>query len=95
MSLTTEDILKIANLARLEANESATAKYVKDLSNIFNLVAEMEKVDTSSIKPMAHPMAATQRLRPDEITEPNQRELFQSIAPEVKVGLYLVPKVIE
>lgn len=95
MALNSDDVKKIANLARLEINDTVTSKYVKELTNILNLVAEMDKIDTNAILPMAHPMAATQLLRSDEVTELNQRELFQGIAPEVKAGLYLVPKVIE
>lgn len=95
MVLTHENVLKIAHLARLAIEETAIPKYANELSNILELVAQMNEVDTGEILPMTHPLAESQRLRLDIITETNQRELFQSIAPLVKAGLYLVPKVIE
>lgn len=95
MSLTPEEVTKIAHLARLNVSASDLACYTPQLSNIFDLVAHMDEVDTSQVEPLAHPLDLPQRLRPDTISEANQRELFQSLAPEVKVGLYLVPKVIE
>ena len=67
----------------------------KSVSNIFDLVEQLGEADTSNISPMAHPLDAHQRLRPDVVTETNQRELFQSIAPETVDGIYLVPQVIE
>lgn len=95
MSLTPAEVKKIAHLARLNVSESDLAYYTPQLSNILDFVAHMNEIDTSSVEPLAHPLDLPQRLRPDNISESNQRELFQSIAPEVKVGLYLVPKVIE
>lgn len=95
MSLNETDIKKIAHLARLGISEHDIPKYSKELSNILDFVEQMNKIDTSNITPMAHPLDVAQRLRPDDITEPNQRELFQSIAPLVEAGLYLVPQVIE
>jgi aspartyl-tRNA(Asn)/glutamyl-tRNA(Gln) amidotransferase subunit C len=68
---------------------------VRDLSRILEFVEQMNKVNTTGIKPMAHPLEAIQRLRPDEITETNQREIFQSGAPQIEAGVYLVPKVID
>lgn len=95
MPLNREDVLKIAHLARLAIDEEAVPKYARELSNILEFVEQMNQVDTKGILPMAHPQALTQRLRPDEITEKDQRELFQKIAPSAKAGLYIVPKVIE
>src|SRR5690349_5701324 len=95
MSLTSEEVKKIAHLARLNVSASDLAYYTPQLSNILDLVAHMNEIDTSAVEVLAHPLDLPQRLRPDQISETNQRELFQSIAPEVKVGLYLVPKVIE
>lgn len=95
MTLTAENVLKIAHLARLGIESQEIPKYSRELSNIFELVAQMNAIDTSAILPMAHPLAEPQRLRLDELSEVNQRELFQAIAPLVKMGLYLVPKVIE
>ena len=69
--------------------------YVRDLSSILNFVEQMSAVDTERVSPLAHPLDQAQRLRPDLVNEENQRELFQSLAPQVEAGLYLVPKVIE
>lgn len=95
MSITPEEVLKIANLARLQIKADEVEQYAKDLSSIIGLVEQMNAVDTKDILPMAHPLDATQRLRKDEVREENQRERFQSVAPAAEKGLYLVPKVIE
>lgn len=95
MSLTRSDVESIAHLARLALSEADIAHYARDLSSILEFVAQMNKVDTAGVVPMAHPSDTCQRLRPDVVTEVDQRELFQSIAPQVEAGLYLVPKVIE
>jgi len=95
MSISPEEVLKIANLARLQIKQDEVEQYATDLSNIIKLVEQMNTVDTKDILPMAHPLDATQRLREDKVTEENQREKFQSIAPSAEKGLYLVPKVIE
>jgi len=95
MSLDSEQIKKIANLAKLQIEESDIPGYAKNLSNILELVAQMDSVNTDEVSPMAHPMDAVQRLRVDEVTESDQREQFQQHAPKVEDGLFLVPKVIE
>jgi len=95
MSLDRSDIDKIAHLARLAIAPDQSERYAADLSNILTLVAQMDAVDTAGVAPMAHPLHMAQRLRPDQPTEPNQREHFQSIAPLTQDGLYLVPKVID
>lgn len=95
MSLAAEDVKKIAHLARLAISEHDIPLYAKNLSNIFALVDAMNQVDTSAVEPMAHPLNVTQRLREDVVSEPNQREQFQALAPATEAGLYLVPKVIE
>ena len=95
MSLTTEEVKKIAYLARLGIVEKDVETYAKDLSSILDLMTQMSETNTDSVKPMAHPMDQTQRLRADSVTETNQREHFQAIAPQVESGLYLVPKVID
>ena len=69
--------------------------YARNLSDILALVEQLNAVDTAGVEPMAHPLDATQRLRPDEVTETDEREAFQAIAPQTEAGLYLVPKVIE
>lgn len=95
MSLERSDVEKIAHLARLAIDEEQIPVYARELSKILELVEQMNAVDTSGVVPMAHPLEVAQRLRPDEVTEPDQREHFQRIAPAVEDGLYLVPKVIE
>ena len=89
------DVKKIAHLARLAIDEADIPLYAANLSNILQLVAQMDSIDTAAVKPMAHPLDEVQRLREDEVTEPNQREHFQLCAPLTEDGLYLVPKVIE
>lgn len=95
MALDNTTVQSIARLARLQIDESETEKYRSELSNILDLVAQMEACDTSGVEPMTHPFDATLRLREDEVTEDNQRERFQALAPSSESGLYLVPKVIE
>jgi aspartyl-tRNA(Asn)/glutamyl-tRNA(Gln) amidotransferase subunit C len=96
MSLNRQDIDKIAQLARLALTESEVPAYVENLSRIMTLVGELERADTSQVEPMAHPLPGQrQRLRADEVTGSDQRELFQRNAPQVEAGLYLVPRVIE
>lgn len=95
MSLDNKTVEDIARLARLEVEPAEVEKYRQELSNILALVAQMEAVDTTHIEPMTHPFDATLRMRPDDITESNQREKFQSIAPSTEAGLYLVPKVLD
>ncbi len=95
MALTPQDIRKIANLARLHVDENEVEQYQHDLSRILEFVEQMNQVDVGNIEPMAHPQDLAQRLRNDQVTETDQREKFQSIAPATQDGLYLVPKVIE
>ncbi len=95
MSLERSDVEQIARLARLAVSEEELDSVASGLSNILDLVAQMESADTSGVEPMAHPLHMVQRLRTDEVTEQNQREKFQSVAPQVEDGLYLVPRVIE
>lgn len=95
MSLDADEVKKIAYLARLKIEEADIPGYVSSLSDILDLVAQMNAVDTAGMTPMSHPLDAVQRLREDVVTEGNQRELFQAIAPKTEDGLYLVPKVIE
>ncbi len=95
MSLTTDDVNQIAYLARLGIDHQDTSSYTQNLSDMLELVAQMQAVNTENIEPMAHPLDNIQRLRPDIITETNQRDAFQTIAPQVEDKLYLVPKVID
>ncbi len=95
MSFSVADIEKTAQLARLSVTEEDCSFYAEQLNRIFELVEQMSAIDTDKIEPMAHPQDIALRLREDEVSEQNQRELFQSVAPETEQGLYLVPKVIE
>ncbi len=95
MSLDAEDVKKIAVLARLKIEPDDIPGYATNLSNILDLVEQMNTVDTEGVIPMSHPMDAVQRLREDKVTETDQHERFQKIAPLTQDGLYLVPKVIE
>ncbi len=95
MSLNCQEVEKIAHLARLAVSDEALEKYRLELSKILDLVEQLNQVDTQGVLPMAHPFEVDQRLRDDEVTEENQRALFQASAPLVENGLYLVPKVIE
>jgi len=95
MALSPEEVRKIARLARLSVSDDEVAAYAGELTSILELVDRMERVDTTGVAPMAHPQHATQRLRPDAVTEPDRRERYQRIAPAVERGLYLVPRVVD
>ena len=95
MSLQRSDVEKIAHLARLMVSADELDAVASDLSNILDLVEKMNRVDTSGVEPMSHPLHMSQRLRDDRVSESDQRDYFQSIAPLTEEGLYLVPKVIE
>jgi aspartyl-tRNA(Asn)/glutamyl-tRNA(Gln) amidotransferase subunit C len=95
MELTEADIKRIAGLARIAMSDQETETIRGELSNIFRLIETMQAVDTTNVAPMSHSQGMTQRLREDRVTEADQRELLQSIAPQVEAGLYLVPKVFE
>jgi aspartyl-tRNA(Asn)/glutamyl-tRNA(Gln) amidotransferase subunit C len=95
MALERTEVEKIAHLARLGLNEAEIPQTTATLNNILGLIDAMQAVDTSGVEPLAHPLETTQRLRADEVTEHNQRDAYQAIAPAVENGLYLVPKVIE
>ena len=96
MALTREQIENIAHLARLALQPAELAVYQQSLSSIFDFVGELDRADTASVAPMAHPLPGqTQRLRADVVTEADHREIYQGNASQVAAGLYLVPKVIE
>ena len=95
MSLELSDVKRIAHLARIEIDDADAQTALQQLSGILGLIEEMQAVNTDGIEPMSHSQDVVQRMREDVVTESNQRELFQSIAPAVENGLYLVPKVIE
>lgn len=95
MSLDTDDIKAIAKLARLKIDEADVPLYATNLSNILDLVEQMNSVNTEGVVPMSHPLELVQRLREDVVTETDQRDEFQNVAPATQDGLYLVPRVIE
>ena len=99
MALILQDIERVANLARLNLRPDETERTLSQLNGFFNLVAQMEAVNTDGVKPLAHPAAVlgevALRLRDDIVSETNQREASQASAPAVERGLFLVPKVIE
>jgi aspartyl-tRNA(Asn)/glutamyl-tRNA(Gln) amidotransferase subunit C len=95
MAIEQEEIEKIADLARVRISGQQIGEVTQRITEILGMVDQLQAVDTAGIEPMANPLDATQRLRADEVTEVNQREAFQAIAPAVENGLYLVPIVIE
>ncbi|MDO5687361.1 MAG: Asp-tRNA(Asn)/Glu-tRNA(Gln) amidotransferase subunit GatC [Neisseria sp.] len=95
MALTLSDVEKIARLSRLALSDAEQAKILEQLNGIFGLIAKMQAVDTDGVEPLSHPHEGAQRLREDVVSESDRREDFQAIAPQVRDGLYLVPKVIE
>jgi len=95
MLLSLDDVRRIAQLARLQINDTEAEQVLAQLRAIFALIDELQAVDTRGVEPMSHAQGAALRLREDRVTEPDQHELFQSIAPQAEAGLYLVPKVIE
>ncbi|WP_020558121.1 Asp-tRNA(Asn)/Glu-tRNA(Gln) amidotransferase subunit GatC [Thiofilum flexile] len=95
MSISIDEVKKVANLARLAVSEDKVSEYANSLSNILVLADQLEAVDTTGILPLANPHDALQRLREDVVTETNHRAEYQKIAPEVEDGLYLVPQVID
>ena len=95
MSLSKSEVENVAHLARLEVSPGEIEGVVQNLSRIIDFVAQLQGADTEDVLPMAHPLDMHQRLRPDLVTEADQRELYQANASAVEAGLYLVPKVIE
>lgn len=95
MSLTADQVRNVARLARLGVDESQIDDYADELSSIVDVFARLQAVDTDNVAPMSHPLDLTARLRPDVVTEIDQRGAFQAVAPAVEDGVYLVPKVIE
>jgi len=95
MSLDKKDVESIALLARLETNSDQVEETASQLSSILEFVDQMNAVDTTGVEPIAHPLDLVARTREDVVTETNQRDHFQAIAPKTQDGLYLVPKVIE
>jgi aspartyl-tRNA(Asn)/glutamyl-tRNA(Gln) amidotransferase subunit C len=95
VSINSDEVRRVAQLARIEVSADQLTAYAGELSTILALVAQLEQADTDRVPPLAHPIEASQRLRADEVTETDRRRRFQAIAPAVQDGLYRVPKVIE
>ena len=95
MAIEQGEIEKIAELARIRISDEEIGQVTQRITEILQMVDQLQAVDTHDLEPMANPLDATQRLRPDEVTQSNRRDAFQAIAPAVENGLYLVPKVIE
>jgi aspartyl-tRNA(Asn)/glutamyl-tRNA(Gln) amidotransferase subunit C len=95
VTISRADIEKVAVLARIRLDDEQIPALENDLSNILSLVDQLSAANTDNVEPLAHPLDAVQRLRADVVTENNQREAFQAIAPATESGLYLVPRVIE
>jgi len=95
MSLNSQDVSRIARLARIELSATENDATRDQLNGILGFIEQLQAVNTDGIEPMAHAVDVVQRLRPDAVTEPDRREDFQSVAPDVEAGCYLVPRVIE
>lgn len=95
MPLGPDDVRRVAQLARIRLEQAEAGPMLAELNAILGLIEQMQAVDTEGVEPMSHPRDVAQRLRPDEVTEPNRREALLALAPRAERGLYLVPKVIE
>ncbi len=95
MSLSDDQVRRIARLARIAVRDEESAAVIDRINRVLALVEQIRVVDTTAIEPMAHPLDAAQRLRVDEVTESDRREANQAVAPAVQDGLYLVPRVLE
>lgn len=95
MSLSNDQVGHIARLARIALSDTELDATRAKLNGIFELIEQMQAVDTTGVEPMSHPQELATRLRPDLVTETDRRDAFQKVAPQTEAGLYLVPKVIE
>jgi aspartyl-tRNA(Asn)/glutamyl-tRNA(Gln) amidotransferase subunit C len=95
MALKLDDVKRVAYLARVAIDETEAQAVLTQMNEVFGLIAQMQAVDTRGVEPMSHALNVTQRLRADSVTEADQRTAFQTVAPQVEGGLYLVPKVID
>ena len=95
MSISSDQVTHIARLARLKTDPEKSEYYATQLSRIMDLVEQMNTIDTDDIEPMSHPQDVALRLRADDVTADNLRDEYQSLAPDARNGLYMVPKVIE
>ena len=95
MAIERQQVEQLAHLARIALDESTLSRTTRSLADVLALIDQLQAVDTTGIEPMAHPLDAVQRLRADIVTEPDQRDVLQAIAPAVQDGLFLGPKVVE
>jgi len=95
MALTLDDVRRVARLARLRQDDTQAQSMLIELNRIFELIGQMQAVDTSAVEPMSHPRDVAQRLRSDRVTESDRRTRLLPLAPSSEAGLYLVPRVIE
>lgn len=95
MAFDKSEVEKIAHLARLHISDSEADEVTARIGDILGLIDQMQSVDTDGVEPLAHPLDVVQRLREDVITEKDQRQDLQALAPNSQDGLYLVPKVLE
>ena len=95
MEVTEEVVRNIAELAQLRVDDADLEQLAEGMRNILALADQMQAINTEGVEPVSNPLDASQKLRPDAVTEENQRELFQSLAPATEAGLYLVPRVID
>ena len=95
MTISEQDLARVAELARLRLDPGTAPEVTRRIGNILDMIDRMQAVDTRAVSPMAHPLDTVQRLRPDEVTEADRRADFMAIAPVSEDGLYLVPRVIE
>jgi aspartyl-tRNA(Asn)/glutamyl-tRNA(Gln) amidotransferase subunit C len=95
MVLEPDEVKKIAHLARIALDEEKIPEYSREMSSIVDFVGQMSAINVDGVEPLANPLDQTQRLRADVITETNQRDALQAIAPSVEDGLFRVPRVIE
>jgi aspartyl-tRNA(Asn)/glutamyl-tRNA(Gln) amidotransferase subunit C len=95
VEVTEEVVRNIAELAQLRVDDADLEQLAEGMRNILALADQMQAINTEGVEPVSNPLDASQKLRPDAVTEENQRELFQSLAPATEAGLYLVPRVID
>ena len=95
MAISDDEVRTIARLARIDIEEQDIPGFATELSQILEFVAQMQRVDTTDVEPLAHPLELDAHRRADEVLEPNLRDVYQECAPQVEGALYLVPKVIE
>jgi len=95
MSLTADDVRRIAQLSRLALSDDEAGHMLEQLNAVFDLIEQLKAVDAAGVEPMTHAQDMALRLRDDQVTEPDRRSAYQAVAPSVEQGLYLVPRVVE